>query len=51
MQAMGQGFDAEYRPDPPKAVIYKKRYKKYQDFGAWTDRKEIKVDPVVLQGN
>ena len=51
MQAMGQGFDAEYRPDPSKAVIYKKRYKKYQDFGAWTDRKEIKVDPVVLQGN
>lgn len=33
MNEMGQGFDAEYRPNAGKAKIYKTRYKKYLAFG------------------
>ena len=29
MEAMGQGFDAEYHPNPAKAEIYAKRYQTY----------------------
>ncbi|HEX7365903.1 MAG TPA: ribulokinase [Pelobium sp.] len=29
MEAMGQGFDAEYHPNPEKAKIYAKRYQTY----------------------
>ncbi|RRN78108.1 ribulokinase [Pseudoxanthomonas sp. SGD-10] len=29
MEAMGQGFDAEYFPDPERVKIYAERYKKY----------------------
>ncbi len=36
MQAMGQGFDAEYYPDPAKTAIYKKRYAKYLELGEFT---------------
>jgi len=31
MQAMGQGFDAEYHPDAARAAIYAKRYEKYKN--------------------
>ncbi len=34
MQAMGQGFDAEYHPDENRVHIYAKRYQKYKQFGA-----------------
>lgn len=34
MNAMGQGFDLTYKPDASKVDIYKKRYKKYLDFGS-----------------
>lgn len=51
MNAMGQGFDAEYKPDPARAAIYKKRYKKYQSYGAMMDGTEMKTDPAILQGN
>jgi len=44
MQAMGQGFDNEYLPNPEHKEIYKKRYKKYVSLGgfvAWqTAQKE-----------
>lgn len=50
MAAMGQGFDSEYKPDPKRTDLYKKRYAKYQELGAWIDRKEINADPMVLQG-
>ncbi len=33
MQAMGQGFDATYYPDEDGALIYAKRYYKYQTLG------------------
>jgi L-ribulokinase len=34
MNAMGQGFDLNYKPDAAKATLYIKRYKKYLDFGS-----------------
>lgn len=33
MKAMGQGFDAEYFPDPKKNRIYEKRYQKFTELG------------------
>lgn len=38
MQAMGQGFDAEYFPDPAKAAIYQKRYVQYQQLGNFIEQ-------------
>ncbi len=34
MQAMGQGFDLQFDPDPSVAGLYEKRYQKYKTFGA-----------------
>ena len=34
LDAMGQGFDAEYYPDQDRVAIYKKRYEKYKEIGA-----------------
>lgn len=33
MEAMGQGFDMEYKPDPARNAIYEKRYKQYLGLG------------------
>ena len=41
MDAMGQGFDAEYKPDQVKAAIYKKRYQKYTELGAFIEQQTI----------
>ncbi len=37
MDAMGQGFDAEYHPDRAKVGIYKKRYEKYKQLGGFLE--------------
>lgn len=37
MEAMGQGFDIEYKPQPATAAIYTKRYKRYQDTGRYLE--------------
>jgi L-ribulokinase len=37
MQAMGQGFDAEYHPDPTRVAVYQKRYAKYKVVGAFME--------------
>ncbi|RYZ26191.1 MAG: ribulokinase, partial [Sphingobacteriales bacterium] len=37
MQAMGQGFDAEYNPDPEKVPVYAKRYEQYKAFGNYIE--------------
>lgn len=39
MKAMGQGFDAEYRPNPAKVELYAKRYGKYMELGAFIESK------------
>lgn len=33
MQAMGQGFDAEYHPNPKNVPYYQKRYEQYKKLG------------------
>ena len=37
MHAMGQGFDAEYRPNPANVPYYKKRYEQYKKLGAFIE--------------
>src|SRR5215210_7485194 len=37
MQAMGQGFDAEYRPQPQNVEYYKKRYSQYKRLGTFIE--------------
>jgi L-ribulokinase len=37
MEAMGQGFDAEYIPDAAKAPIYATRYRKYTELGGFLE--------------
>lgn len=46
MNAMGQGFDAEYKPEGARNARYEKRYKKYQDFGMWLEQKHLQPDLV-----
>ncbi len=38
MEAMGQGFDAEYFPDPERVQIYAERYKKYLIKGNFVEK-------------
>ena len=38
MQAMGQGFDAEYRPTKKNIKLHNKRYKKYKSLGKFVER-------------
>lgn len=37
MQAMGQGFDAEYTPNEERVPIYAKRYEGYKAFGSFLE--------------
>ncbi len=41
MQAMGQGFDATYYPDPERAAVYGKRYIRYQQLGQFISDKKM----------
>jgi L-ribulokinase len=38
MNAMGQGFDAEYHPDPAKVPVYEKRYERYKQLGGFIEQ-------------
>lgn len=38
MDAMGQGFDAEYHPDATNAALYAKRYEKYKALGYFIEK-------------
>jgi L-ribulokinase len=37
MKAMGQGFDAEYFPNPALVAVYAKRYEKYKALGQFVE--------------
>ncbi len=37
MSAMGQGFDAEYKPDPERVAIYAGRFQKYRALGQFIE--------------
>jgi L-ribulokinase len=38
MSAMGQGFDAEYFPNPVKVAVYQQRYERYKLLGIFTEQ-------------
>lgn len=38
MSAMGRGFDTEYHPDPERAAIYAKRFRRYEDLGGFIEQ-------------
>ncbi|MFI5133485.1 MAG: ribulokinase [Chitinophagales bacterium] len=38
MEAMGQGFDAEYKPDRSKKELYNKRYERYKQLGSFIEQ-------------
>jgi L-ribulokinase len=38
MEAMGQGFDAEYYPDPKRTAVYARRYAQYQQIGGFIEQ-------------
>jgi len=38
MAAMGQGFDAVYKPEKDKVKLYAKRYKKYVKLGKFIEK-------------
>ena len=37
MQAMGQGFDVTYKPDPSKSTYYDSKFKRYKALGAYVE--------------
>jgi L-ribulokinase len=37
MDAMGQGFDNEYKPNKPSTAVYQKRYQRYKSLGAFVE--------------
>ena len=41
MQAMGQGFDITYQPNPAHAAIYAKRYRQYQALGNFIEQQTV----------
>lgn len=43
MATMGQGFDAEYQPDPQKVEIYAKRYQQYIALGKAIETQTTKI--------
>jgi L-ribulokinase len=50
MNAMGQGFDATYYPDKSKTALYARRYKKYNQLGAYLENatSEKQSESIVL---
>ena len=46
MQAMGQGFDAEYHPNPDRVAVYQFRYEKYKEVGTFMEAqtKQVSVE-------
>ena len=48
MDAMGQGFDLEYKPNAKAVAIYAKRYEKYLEIGNGLEQVTLdKSDPVL----
>ena len=41
MQAIGQGFGAEYYPDKKNTTIYKTRYAKYTELGNFIEQHSV----------
>ncbi|HZB14729.1 MAG TPA: ribulokinase [Chryseolinea sp.] len=50
MDAMGQGFDLEYKPNPKAAAIYRTRFQKYMKIGSGLEQVTLKKSDTVLTG-
>jgi len=48
MEAMGQGFDAEYHPNEKLVLLYEKRYEKYKTVGAFMEMQTVPVPEPLL---
>lgn len=46
MEAMGQGFDAEFQPNKDMVVIYEKRYQQYKKLGSFTENQSQQNNPL-----
>ena len=44
MNAMGQGFGAEYHPNPEKVAVYKNRYELYRQLGSFIEQQSYKEE-------
>ena len=51
MNAMGQGFDLEYKPNPKSAGIYAKRYQKYLAVGNQLENATLEKSQAVLSNS
>jgi L-ribulokinase len=40
MNAMGQGFDLNYKPDKNKTQLYERRYRKYRELGSMIESRK-----------
>jgi L-ribulokinase len=49
MQAMGQGFDADYQPNAARVPVYEKRYGLYKKFGAFVEEQTTGKEGAVQQ--
>jgi L-ribulokinase len=50
MDAMGQGFDLEYKPNAKAAAIYRKRFQKYLEVGTRLEQATLNNPATVLTG-
>lgn len=48
MDAMGQGFDAEYHPDKKMVSLYQQRYEKYKTVGAFMEKQTVNAHEPLL---
>lgn len=50
MNAMGQGFDMEYKPEPSHVQVYEKRYQKYRELGSLIEgtQKEKQMETLAM---
>jgi ribulose kinase len=45
MEAMGQGFDSAYHPNPKLVQIYARRYRKYEKMGGFIEKQLTGAEP------
>jgi L-ribulokinase len=50
MNAMGQGFDQEFKPNPSTAAIYANRYKRYSEIGGSLEQIMVPKEAILNNG-
>jgi L-ribulokinase len=49
MEAMGQGFDAEYQPNAERASVFAKRYQRYKELGGYIEQQTTSIAPELVE--